>query len=67
MGNCLKYLKRGWNRGDGEDTKILKRRGGKLGGRGGMGALIIKRGVGTPTNYGVYVYVLAMLVFFCFV
>ena len=23
-GNCLKYLKRGWNRKDGGETKILK-------------------------------------------
>ena len=29
-GNCLKYLKKGWNRKEGRETKILKV-GGKLG------------------------------------
>ena len=38
-GNCLKYLKKGWNRKEGRETKILKV-GGKLG--QGVGAL--KRG-----------------------
>ena len=51
-GNCLKYLKRGWNRTEqgGGDTKIKTKRGGKLG--QGLGAL--KRGEGgwnLFTNY----------------
>ena len=41
--NCLKYLRKGWNRKEGGNTNILKR-GGKLG--EGVGAL--KRGAGTP-------------------
>ena len=30
-GDCLKYLKRGWNRKEGVETKTLKGEGGKLG------------------------------------
>ena len=47
-GNCLKYLKKGWNRKAGRETKILKKeRGGKLG--QGVGALKKGgRGAGTP-------------------
>ena len=30
-GDCLKYLKRGWNRKEGVETKSLKGEGGKLG------------------------------------
>ena len=42
-GNCLKYLKRWWNRKEGRGTKILKR-GGKL----GQGVGVLKRGPETP-------------------
>ena len=43
VGNCLKYLKRGWNRKEGRGNKDLK----KMGNLGqGVGAL--KRGTGTP-------------------
>ena len=42
-GNCLKYLKREWNREEGRKNKDFKK-GGKLGQR--MGAL--KRGAVTP-------------------
>ena len=42
-GNCLKYLKRGWNRKEGKGNKDFKK-GGKLG--QGMGAL--ERGAGIP-------------------
>ena len=46
-GNCLKYLKRGWNRTEGRGNKDLKK-GGKLG--QWVGAL--KRGGWKPvTNY----------------
>ena len=33
-GNCLKYLKRGWNRKEGKGNKDFKK-GGKAGPRGG--------------------------------
>ena len=47
-GNCLKYLKRGWNRKEGRGNKDFKKRG-KLGQE--VGAL--KRGGWNPlTNYG---------------
>ena len=47
-GNCLKYLKRGWNRTDGRQNKDLKK-GDKLGQE--VGAL--KKGGGIPlANYG---------------
>ena len=39
-GNCLKYLKRGWNRKEGKGYKDFKKGGGKL--SQGVGAL--KRG-----------------------
>ena len=45
-GNCLKYLKRGWNRKEGSGNKDFKK-GGKLG--QGVGALKKKGGqAGTP-------------------
>ena len=44
---CLKYLKREWNRKEGRETKILKRRqGGKLG--QGVGALKSRRECWNP-------------------
>ena len=50
-GNCLKYLKRGWNRKKGRENKDFKKRGRKLG--RGVGAL--KSGDWNPlTNYGMY-------------
>ena len=49
-GNCLKYLKRGLNRTEGRDTKILKR-GSKL----GQGVGDLKRGDwNSLTNYESY-------------
>ena len=33
-GNCLKYLKRGWNRKEGKGHKDLKKVGGQVGSRG---------------------------------
>ena len=42
-GNCLKYLKRGWNRKAGRETKIVK--GGQAGSSGGC---LKKGGAGTP-------------------
>ena len=33
-GNCLKYLKRGWNRKEGRENKDFKK-GGQAGSRGG--------------------------------
>ena len=48
-GNCLKYLKRGWNRAEGRGHKDFKK-GGKL----GQGVGILKGGGGglEPPNYG---------------
>ena len=47
--DCLKYLKRGWNRKDGGgEHKFLKRRGGKLG--QGVGALK-RRGLKPLRNF----------------
>ena len=43
-GNCLKYLKKGWNRKEGGGNKVFKKGGGKP--SQGLGAL--KRGTGTP-------------------
>ena len=42
-GNCLKYLKRGWNIKEGGETKIFK-------GVGKLGQVVgaLKRGAGTP-------------------
>ena len=45
-GNCLKYIKRGWNRKEGRGNKDFKK-GAKLG--KGVGAL---RGGNLLTNYG---------------
>ena len=49
--NCLKYLKKGWNRKEGRGNKDFKK-GGKLG--QGVGALKRGGGAGTPlqTMYG---------------
>ena len=46
-GNCLKYLKRGWNRKEGKGNKDFTRGGGKL--DQGVGAL--KRGWNPFVNY----------------
>ena len=46
VGNCLKYLKRGWNRKEGRGNKDFKK-GEQAGSR--VGAL--KRGVGTGSPY----------------
>ena len=48
-GNCLKYLKRGWNRKEGRGNKEFKK-GGKLG--QGLGALK-REGWNPLTNYGI--------------
>ena len=34
-GNCLKYLKKGWNRKEGRGNEDFKKGGGKAGSRGG--------------------------------
>ena len=47
-GFVLKYLKRGWNRKEGRETKILKRGEGKLG--QGVDALKRKGFWNPPTN-----------------
>ena len=50
-GNCLKYLKRGWNRTEGKGHKDFKKEGGQAGSRGGY----LKKGGGGwnhLTNYG---------------
>ena len=39
--NCLKYLKRGWNRKEGRENKYFKKGGGEL----GQG---VDQGAGTP-------------------
>ena len=44
-GNCLKYLKRGWNRTEGRGHKYFKKGGG---GKLGQGVDALKRGAGTP-------------------
>ena len=50
-GNCLKYLKRGWNRKEGKGSKDFKKRGGRL--DQGVGALKKRVGSWNPlTNYG---------------
>ena len=50
-GNCLKYLKRGWNRKEGRGNKYFKK-GRKL----GQGVSALKRGeVGTPLRTMLYV------------
>ena len=44
-GNCIKYLKRGWNRKEGRGNKKLKKEGGdKL----GQGVGTLKRGLEPP-------------------
>ena len=47
-GNCLKYLKRGWNEKEGREdrgeTKVSTRGGGQAGSRGGF----LKMGAGIP-------------------
>ena len=43
-GNCLKYLKMGWNRKEGRGSKDLKREGG-IGSKDGC---LKKKGAGTP-------------------
>ena len=50
-GNCLKYLKREWNRKEGRGSKDLKKGGGvQVGSRGGR---LKKKGGWNPlTNYG---------------
>ena len=49
-GNCLKYLKRGWNRKEGKGNKDL-RKGGKLDQK--MSALKRGRGWNPFTNYDI--------------
>ena len=44
-GDCLKYLKRRWNRKEGRGNKNLKKGRGQAGSRGGC---LEKRGAGTP-------------------
>ena len=44
LGNCLKYLKRGWNRKEGRGNKDLKKEG-QTGSRGGC----LKKGKGAET------------------
>ena len=45
-GNCLKYLKRGWNRTEGRGHKDFKKRGVQAGSRGGC----LKKGEGAGTT-----------------
>ena len=47
-GNCLKYLKRGWNRTEGKGHKDFKKEGGQAGSRGGY--LKKKGGEGAGTT-----------------
>ena len=49
-GNCLKYLKRGWNRKEGREPKILKR------GTRGVGALK-KGGLEPPYKLFTHTYI----------
>ena len=42
-GNCLKYLKRGWNRKEGRGNKVFKKGGG---GKLSQGVGALKRGRG---------------------
>ena len=51
-GNCLKYLKREWNRKEGRGNKVIKNRGG--GGKldQGVGALKGGEGWNLLMNYG---------------
>ena len=50
-GNCLKYLKIGWNRKKGGETKVLKRRS-KLG--QGVGALKMNGSCNPITKYVIH-------------
>ena len=52
-GNCLRYLKREWNRKEGKGHKAFKKGGGKLG--KGMGAGCLKRGGGVEPPYELWV------------
>ena len=53
-GNCLKYLKSGWNRKEGRGNKDFKK-GGQAGSRGGC---LIKRGLeGLEPPYKLYIYI----------
>ena len=54
--NCLKYLKRGWNRKEGRGNKDFKKGGGKL----GQGVDALKKGerlAGTPLRTIIYIYI----------
>ena len=46
-GNCLKYLKRGWNRKDGWENKDFKKKEGQAGSRSGC----LKMGWGLEPLY----------------
>ena len=52
--NCLKYLKRGWNRKEGKGNKNFKKGGGQAGSRGGC---LKKSGAGTPLRTMIYEHV----------
>ena len=43
--NCVKYLKRGWNRNEERGNEDFKKRGG---GKLGQGVGALKKGAGTP-------------------
>ena len=51
-GNCLKYLKRKWNRKDGRETKTKKNGGGKL----GQGVSVLKKGEIEVAKFQVSIY-----------
>ena len=57
-GDCLKYLKRGWNKKEGRGNKDFEKGGGQAGSRGWC----LKRGGGSNplTNY-VYIYLVGKL------
>ena len=56
-GNCLKYLKRGWNRNEGRGNKDIKK-GVQAGSRGGC----LKKGGWNPlTNYALEILVVKAL------
>ena len=54
--NCLKYLKRGWNRKEGRGNKDFKK-GGQAGTRGGCLKKGGKAGWNPLTNYYIYIYI----------
>ena len=61
-GDCLKYLKRGWNRKDGMGHKNFKKEG-KL----GQGVGVLKRGAWNPlTNYALILGICDVTLRFCF-